>query len=420
MKSLKLQRPSSPFSAEIKLPASKSISNRLLVMQYLSGNKIAIENLSEADDTRLMMGLLKTIGKQVSKGNNNEICEIKCQNAGTVFRFLTALLAQQSGNWVLTGSDRMLQRPVEALCTALQELGASIEYLGKEGFPPVRIQGTKLHGGRISIDASQSSQFASAMLLIAPCIQGGLQIDFAGTIASRPYIDMTLSLMRSAGIRYRQENSLISVEQGDYSHRFFKVEPDWSSASYGYEAVALMPGSQIEFEGLSMKSIQGDAVLSDIFKSFGIGSHETGKGLMIGHIATPAPEFSYNFSNCPDLVPAVAATCTALNIETKLNGLSNLRIKESDRLQALQKELSKINSNMKILGKDTLQIAKQPELAKKKLIKFDTYHDHRLAMALAPLAVCCENVLIDNPQVVAKSYPDFWDDFRKMGFVLKG
>ncbi|MBE0662599.1 MAG: 3-phosphoshikimate 1-carboxyvinyltransferase [Bacteroidales bacterium] len=420
MKSFILHRPSSPFSAEIILPASKSISNRLLVMQYLSGNRIAIENLSEADDTRLMMDLLKKIGHHVSEGNKNGICEIDCQNAGTVFRFLTAVLAQQPGNWILTGSDRMLQRPVETLCTALQELGASIEYLGKSGFPPVQIQGAKLRGGRIRIDASQSSQFVSAMLLIAPYLEGGLKIEFQGSIASRPYIDMTLSLIGNSGIKYRHEDSLISIEQGEYSRQSFTVEPDWSSASYGYEAVALMPGSQILFNGLSMKSIQGDAILSDVFKSFGIGSQETGKGLLVSHVAPPAPTFSYNFSNCPDLVPAIAATCTALNIGSTLSGLINLRIKESDRLQALQTELSKINSNIEISGKDTLQISKQSALVLRKLVHFETYQDHRLAMALAPLVVCCETAEIDNPMVVAKSYPDFWDDLRKLGFVVKG
>jgi 3-phosphoshikimate 1-carboxyvinyltransferase len=417
MKFLKLQRPLLPFSAEIRLPASKSISNRLLVMQYLSGNRITIETLSEADDTLLMMDLLKKIRNYVTHGNISEICEIDCQNAGTVFRFLTAVLAQQPGNWVLTGSKRMLQRPVAALCTALQELGASIQYPGKIGFPPIQIQGANIHGGKVRIDASQSSQFVSALLLIAPYIQGGLQLEFQGTVASRPYIDMTLSLIAGAGISYHEENLQISVEQGEYSQQSFKVEPDWSSASYGYEAVALIPGSQIIFNGLSMKSIQGDAVLAEIFRSFGIGSHETGKGLMISNILEPVSSFSYNFSNCPDLLPAVAATCTALNIESTFSGLKNLRIKESDRLKALQTELSKINSNINISEKDTLLISKQKVVTTGKLVQFKTYHDHRLAMALAPLAVCCETAEIENPVVVAKSYPHFWDDLRQMGFV---
>lgn len=419
MNDLYIKRPSSAFNAEISLPASKSISNRLLIVQYLSGNKIRIENLSEADDTALMQALIKKINQHMLDGLPERFCELDCYNAGTVFRFLTAALSIQPGTWYLTGSERMKQRPVLTLCNALESLGASIQYLEKRGYPPIKIQGRPLKGGSVILDASQSSQYVSAILMIAPLLEGGLQIELAPEPASRPYIDMTLALMLKAGIKIHSDEHLITVEQGSYNDSSFIVEPDWSSASYWYETLALMPGSEVLLKGLSFNSLQGDAVLADVFGFLGIGSYTSERGIIIRRINEPEPVFSFNFSNYPDIVPALAATCAALNIEANLNNLKNLRIKESNRLEALRAELVKINPQVAVIGNDLLQIRKREITKSRQIIRFNTYNDHRMAMALAPLAVTCEGLVVENPQLVAKSYPTFWDDFRKVGFHVE-
>jgi len=418
MKEFIIRRPAELKHNELILPASKSISNRLLVMQYLSGGNINVKNLSTADDTVLMQDLLAKIQRHLSGGDPNRYCELDCGNAGTVFRFLTALLASQPGKWILTGSERMKKRPVGPLCKNLQQLGASIGYIGEEGFPPIRIHGKTLRGGQIRPDTSQSSQFVSALLMIAPLLNNGLILELSNTVASRPYIDMTLALMRDAGIEINSENNLIRVKHGNYNDHSFEVEPDWSSTSYWFEVAALSPGVEIFLKGLSLQSLQGDVALADIFSLLGVGSYDNGYGVIVKKIAEPEFELIYNFSNCPDLVPAVAATCVALNIDATLSGLENLRIKESDRLQVLKNELTMINPHIEISGNGIMRIDKQEKPDRHQSMRFSTYNDHRMAMAFAPLALCFNNVVIENPLVVSKSYPSFWDDARQLGFVV--
>jgi len=407
-----------PAFAEITLPASKSISNRLLIMQYLSGNRIMVENLSMAEDTLLMQRLLQETGRHVTVGNAQDCCTLNCNNAGTVFRFLTALLAIEPGSWILTGSDRMKKRPVSALCDALIHLGASIEYCEEEGFPPIKIQGRRLNGGKVQIDASRSSQYVSALLMIAPLLPGGLRITLKNNTASKPYIDMTLALMKNAGINAKSDGRQIKVEQGEYGQSSFVVEPDWSSASYWYEIAALMPEAAIMLHGLSLRSLQGDALLPDIFSLLGVGSYETGEGILLKKIpeslsfATVQSKISFDLSQNPDLAPALAATCTGLNVEATLTGLGNLIIKESNRLLALQSELSKINPLVRIISQNGLFTGRQRFIQEYEPVFFSTYADHRMAMALAPLAACCKHVIVENPEVVAKSYPGYWDDLR--------
>lgn len=418
MKEFIIRRPAEPKHVELMLPASKSISNRLLVMQYLSEGKIRVKNLSTSDDTILMHDLLAKIQCHISGGDKHRYYELDCGNAGTVFRFLTALLATQPGRWVLTGSERMEKRPVGPLCKDLQQLGASIEYPGEDGYPPVRIHGKPLHGGHLQPDASQSSQFVSALLMIAPLLDNGLILELSNTVASRPYIDMTLALMKDAGIGISSENDHIRVKQGNYTDHSFVVEPDWSSASYWFELAALLPGIEIFLKGLSMHSLQGDVALTHIFSLLGVGSYDNGRGVIIKRIAEPELELVCNFSNCPDLVPAVAATCVALNINATLSGLENLRIKESDRLLALKNELARINPQIEISGNGILRIVKQENFKMPHTMRFNTYDDHRMALAFTPLALCIDSVIIENPLVVSKSYPSFWDDARQIGFVV--
>jgi 3-phosphoshikimate 1-carboxyvinyltransferase len=418
MKVFIIRRPAETKHVELTLPASKSISNRLLVMQYLSGGKIRVKNLSISDDTVLMQNLLAKIQSHISLGDPDQFCKLDCGNAGTVLRFLTALVASQPGKWILSGSERMEKRPVGPLCKNLQQLGASIEYIGEEGYPPIRIHGKTLRGGQLSPDTSQSSQFVSALLMIAPLLDNGLTIELKNTVASRPYIDMTLALMEDAGIEFNLDSNIIRVKQGNYNNHSFVVEPDWSSASYWFEVAALMPGVEIFLKGLSLQTLQGDAALTEIFSLLGIGSYDNGHGVLIKKIAEPEPELTYNFSNCPDLVPAVAATCVALNINATLSGLENLHIKESDRLQALKNELARINPQIEISGNGILRIVKQEKPERHQSIRFSTYNDHRMAMAFTPLALCFHNAIIENPLVVSKSYPSFWDDIRQSGFVV--
>lgn len=417
MRELVIKPPDTVVKCEVILPASKSISNRLLIMRQLSDHKIEISNLSEAGDTQLMQKLIEKVNDARQVSDTGNACELDCENAGTVLRFLAAYLAVCPGKWVLTGSERMKQRPLTSLCQALRDLGASVQYLENEGFPPIAIEGKMLMGGNIRMDASESSQFASALAIIAPVLKNGLTIELQNEIASRPYLEMTLGLMKNAGIRGSLSERTMEILPGVYQPASFIVEPDWSAASYWYEIAAMMPGSEILLQHLPMRSLQGDAVLAEIYLHFGVSSYETGEGILLVNESEPQAQFSFDFTGYPDLVPAVAASCVALNIEARLSGLKNLVIKESNRLQALKNEIEKINPNIFIGNADTLHIGKY-ELKPDNPVRVQTYNDHRMAMALAPLSLCCGKLTIENPDVVAKSYPGFWDHLNKAGFKI--
>ena len=313
----------------------------------------------------------------------------------------------------------MKQRPVGSLVRALKTLGANIEYDDLQGFPPVKISGKNLTGNSVTIDASQSSQYITALMMIAPILEKGLTIRLENEIASQPYIEMTKTLMIKAGIDIKTEGRNILISRGSYKSGVYYVEPDWSAASYWYEAVALTPGSEIMLDDLSGDSVQGDAILINIFNALGVKTRQTDNGIVIQNINKAVQDFEFDFTNYPDLAPAVAATCTALNIEARLNGLKNLKIKESNRFEALHKELSFLNPGIDIINDEYLFIPKQKTPVKTKRLHFRTYHDHRMAMAFAPLASVIGEISIEDPKVVSKSYPGFWEEFQRSGFKVR-
>jgi len=415
----KVQWLGKPINTEINLPASKSISNRLLIMKHLAEGQICIENLSSADDTRLMTILLANIAEQSTKTGSEEKYIIDCANAGTVFRFLTAVLAISPGKWFITGSERMKQRPVGPLVDSLLQLGAKITYAGEYGYPPLNIEGKVIRGGNVLVEASMSSQYLSALLLIGPTMQNGLTIIPRGETVSRPYAEMTVELLKKAGVKISSESGVYAIQPGLLSSAKFIVEPDWSSASYWFELASMVAGSRVLLKGLKSESLQGDRVLMEIFEKPGVKTDSKREGILIENGKQQPESLNFDFSHYPDLVPAVAATCAALNITAQFSGLAHLRIKESDRIKALVHELKKINNSVSVRNENEIIIGKQSECLPPQCVSFNTYGDHRLAMALAPLAVFCEYVLIENPEVVDKSYPGFWTDLQNSGFLVE-
>jgi 3-phosphoshikimate 1-carboxyvinyltransferase len=392
----------------IFLPSSKSISNRMLIIRALAHSGAPLYNLSKSDDTVVLRKALDT---------ESDIKDIG--HAGTAMRFLTAYLSAQPGRRILTGSPRMKQRPVGPLVDALKQLGAQIEYLETRGCPPLRITGGEMAGGLIEIEAGISSQFISALMMIGPVLKGGLTILLKGPVVSATYIEMTLSLMNRCGSGARFDGKRIIVPQGTYSLDDFRVESDWSSASYWYQVAAMLPGSEILLPGLTRESLQGDSVLVELFASLGVNSNFDDQGLLICSSKVKAPEHSvYDFTSCPDLVQTFAVTCCSLGIPFRFTGTRTLRVKETDRIAALGNELRKVGFVLMddpdgewMAWDGTLCKAEQDPL-------FATYHDHRMAMAFAPLAIKLGMAQIDDPGVVSKSYPGYWKDLEKAGFGI--
>lgn len=406
---LKLIHPpvSGVVNGEIILNGSKSIANRALIIRALSGVDFEIDNLSLADDTAILDQLVKSSNNVLDAGAG-----------GTTFRFLTAFLATQEGREVvLTGSERMQQRPIRILVDALNALGADISYVNNEGFPPLRIRGKKLKGGNISIPADTSSQYISALLMIGPLLSGGLQLTLQGEVVSLPYIRMTLNLMQFFGASCNLEGNLITVQQGKYSPAAFFVEADWSAASYYYTLAALASEADITLHGLSEESVQGDAVIANIMAQLGVNTTYQNRTVRLEKIKDfVLPEvFEYDFLECPDLAQTVVAYCGAVKIPMVCNGLKTLRIKETDRIAALDAELSPLGVHFKETGVDEWKLTVQsPEISNS--LKVKTYEDHRMAMAFAPLSLKLEQVIIEEPHVVTKSYPAFWNDLETLGF----
>lgn len=390
------------------LPSSKSISNRLLILQELCKRDLGIANLADADDTLLLRKLLKQYKQQPV---------LDAANAGTAMRFMTALLAVSEGEWMLSGSERMLQRPVGALVDALRQIGAEIDYAGAENFPPLRICGRPLKGGHIEVDGSISSQFASALLLIAPFLPEGLSLELQGEKRSSPYIHMTLALLRHFGIITRVEEELITVYPGSFKPQRYTVEPDWSAASYWYLAASLVQESEIFFPGLYLSSIQGDCVLASIYRCFGIESIENKDGIVIRKTAQADKKFNYDFSACPDLFPAVALSCAALGVDARLSGLGNLRVKESDRIKAVADGLQQCGIAFTVTETDELHIFGDKQI-KTGDVMINSYGDHRIAMAFAQLSWLTGSIIIDDMDVSAKSYPAFVSDMKMMGALV--
>jgi len=368
------------------LPSSKSISNRLLIIKALCKKKFLIKNLSESDDT---------IALQKALSNKQNRLDIGA--AGTTFRFLTAYLSTLKGNeFTLTGSKRMKQRPIQKLVTALNNLGATISYTDKEGFPPLNIKGMELKGGKITIDGSTSSQFITALLLIAPTLQEGLILEISGEIVSKPYILMTLKLMEEFGVSYTWKGNTIEVEQQEYISKNYTVEADWSAASFWFEIASLSENCIIKLNGLTKNSIQGDKKVMELFESLGVNSEFKNEALILTKNKAHSFPKSIDLLETPDLYQPLKCTLHAFNLSPEIKGLQTLKNKETDRVFAVENELKKLNSS--------------------KII--ETYKDHRMAMSFSPLCLKYDELTIKNIEVVSKSYPNFWEDLEKGGFTI--
>lgn len=391
---------------KVKLPSSKSLCNRALVVSALAGGG-KVGNISDCDDTRAVINALK--------GGN----VIDIGAAGTAMRFLTAYFAQCTDcNVRLTGSERMRKRPISVLVDALREIGADINYAGEYGFPPLDINGHVLRGGKISVDSTVSSQYISALLMVAPLCEQGLVIDLQGNTASMPYILMTLDVMRSFGVTGTINGNEVRVGRQNYKVVDFEVEGDWSAASYWYEIIALLPvGSTVFLRDLRKNSVQGDSCVSEIFERFGVRTEYFSDGIRIEKNGEAASSFRYDFSSCPDLAQTLVATCCLLHIPFEFSGLKSLRIKETDRIAALVNECVKIGCELQVYGDDKMSFEGSSSKIHANL-SFDTYDDHRMAMAFAPAAVIYDNVEIKFPNVVSKSYPAFWGDLENAGFTI--
>jgi 3-phosphoshikimate 1-carboxyvinyltransferase len=408
----KLQFSSNILNGEVTLAGSKSISNRVLIIQALCNTDFNIDALANANDTELLSHLLKS---------NDEVLD--AGPAGTTFRFMTAYLTLFGGNRILTGSERMKQRPIKVLVDACRKLGATIHYLENEGFPPLNIvSGTITGGKQLAIPANTSSQYISALLLIAPILPGGLSLELTGKIVSRPYIEMTLGLMQYFGISHKWENQVIVIEEQPYQAKSFTVEADWSAASYYYSLAAMSDQADICLNGLFENSLQGDSALINIFDSFGVKTYFTERGIRIVKDQAVIPDtFHYDFILCPDLAQTLAVVCAGLGTKGYFSGLETLRIKETDRIQALENEISKGGCHISLFstdaftGKEIFEVSGKFESSD--IPVFKTYEDHRMAMAFAPLALLMP-IEIEEPMVVIKSYPDFWTDFQHLGLRI--
>lgn len=407
-----VKKPAQDFiNGSIQLNGSKSISNRVLIIDALCKNQIVMENLSNADDTVFLKNILQSKDSILDAGAG-----------GTTFRFLTAFLATQEGREVvLTGSERMQLRPIKILVDALVQLGADITYEKNQGFPPLRIKGRKLKGGKISLPADTSSQFITALLLIAPTLKEGLELELTGTIVSVPYIKMTLKMMEYFGVLTKFEGNNIEVESGNYVPKPFYIEADWSAASYFYTIAVLAEGASIELKGLTNQQIQGDAVIVSIASSFGVETTWKENAVEIRKVSKPDFNvFNFDFLECPDLAQTVIAFCAALKIEIHCNGLQTLRIKETDRIAALDIELQKLGlaSLQEIDNNNWQLVSAKLTTQDSRLTTISTYDDHRMAMAFAPLTLILNELIIEDANVVTKSYPLFWKDLEKLGFEI--
>lgn len=400
--------PPERISATIQLPSSKSISNRVLIIHALGNGDHPIENLSDCDDTQVMIRALQA--------QPNETIDIMA--AGTAMRFLTAYLSVTPGNHIITGTQRMQQRPIQVLVNALRELGAHIDYVTNDGYPPLRIQGTSLTESHITLPGNISSQYISALLMIAPSLPDGLKITLTGNIISRPYINLTLQLMKDFGAKASWANNHeLIVDPHPYSTIPYYIESDWSAASYWYQITALSKDSQITLPGLFKDSYQGDSQVADIFRLLGVETIYTDKTVTLHKSGQPVERLDYDFINQPDLAQTFVVTCALLDIPFRFNGLQSLKIKETDRIAALICEMKKLGyvlqeSEGSILSWEGERCERIPRA-------IDTYEDHRMAMAFAPACLVLPDICINNPQVVTKSYPHYWNDLQAAGFIIK-
>jgi len=392
----------------IQLPSSKSISNRALIINALGHGTHQPENLSDCDDTRVMVRAL-----------NDDKETIDIMAAGTAMRFLTAYLSVTPGTRIITGTQRMQQSPIQVLVNALRELGADIEYVANDGFPPLRITGRKFEKDTISLPGNVSSQYISALLMIAPVLTNGLTIRLTGDIISRPYINLTLQLMNDFGVCAEwTDDHQLKVEPQAYHSIPFYVESDWSAASYWYQIVALSKEAEVTLPGLFKESYQGDSQVAGIFRSLGVETIYEDQTVTLKKSGNAIERLDYDFINQPDLAQTFVVTCALLNIPFRFSGLQSLKIKETDRMAALITEMRKLGYILRetdgaVLSWEGERCSAEEHPA------IDTYEDHRMAMAFAPACLTLPEILINNPQVVSKSYPRYWEDLRQAGFIIK-
>lgn len=415
---LYLSKENATIQGHLRLNGSKSISNRVLIIRALCGKDFEIPHLSNSKDTLTLQALLAQV-----KSDTGEGMVYDAGAAGTTFRFMTAFLALQPGTQILTGTERMKQRPIKILVEALRQLGAQIEYLEQEGYPPLRIESPISVQGpaKLTIKANTSSQYISALLLIGPTLPEGIELTLEGTIVSRPYIEMTLRIMGFFGVKHRWEGQVITVPAQDYQAKDFVVEADWSAASYYYALAALADACTLQLDGLFRNSLQGDAVLQEMMPHFGVETAFTSTGIQLTKKnAASAEPFQWDFIRCPDLAQTLAVICAGTGTPATFKGLETLRIKETDRIAAIKQELNKVGADF-IPAQDTPDGAEWHQVLGKAVVLdpvFDTYEDHRMAMAFAPLALFAKIGILE-PEVVKKSYPDFWTDLEQLGFLVE-
>ena len=390
----------------VTLPGSKSISNRALILNALSLSDHEISNLSVCEDTNVIKEAFES---------NSTVFDVR--GAGTAMRFLTAFLACVEGEWILKGTDRMHNRPIHPLVDTLISLGAEIEYMEKKGYPPLKIKGKKLQGGEVYLTANVSSQFVSALIMIAPCMQNGLTLHLEREVISKPYIHMTQSMMEEYGVRIKWSGDKIDVNNQSYVSTPYFVEPDWSAASYWYALVALVPDAKVKLVGLRKNSLQGDANIVNLFTDLGVETFFNDEAVILRKRPVTARKFFHNFINEPDLAQTFTVTCCLLNIPFFFSGLQSLKIKETDRIAALIKELKKLGYVLSENENGVLEWDGERCLPDETIV-IETYEDHRMAMAFAPASIMFDNMYINNPEVVTKSYPGFWDDLQLGGFKL--
>lgn len=398
------------IEGEIDLPASKSISNRVLLLNALCATPGRLSNLAQCDDTDAVLSALAQL----------DASEVNIGAAGTAMRFLTAYFATREGRAVvIDGTERMRQRPIGVLVDALRQLGADIEYVEAEGYPPLKITGTRLHGGALTVCGSVSSQYITAILLIAPVI-GGITLTIEGEIMSRPYIDMTLALMNRYGVKAEWRENVIHVPAGEYTALDFTVEADWSAASYWWAMQAIVPQSRITLKGLEPQSLQGDSRIAELMSQMGVTGNWCGRYLDLrsnGGVGCCCSTFA-DLSGTPDIAQTLVVMLCLMGRPFRITGLRTLRIKETDRLEALRTELRKLGYVVKVEGDDAISWHFETTAAEASP-HISTYHDHRMAMAFAPAAIRFPGLIIDDAQVVSKSYPLFWEHLRQAGFKIE-
>lgn len=414
MSVIQISHPTGIIDGEVHLDGSKSISNRVLIIRALCEEKFEIKRLANSDDTKILKKLLKT----------EHLKEYNVGHAGTSFRFLTAYLAIKNGKQILTGSDRMKQRPIGPLVTALRQIGCQIDYLEKEGYPPLKLGKPKNLSdfSEVTVKADISSQYLTALILIAPVLPNGLTIHLKGEMVSESYLKMTLRIIEEFGIEYIRKGDSIVIEPQNYRPKTFTVEADWSASSYYYSIAALAKDANIYLKGLYENSVQGDSAMMGIGRMLGIDSKFEKKGLHINKGEHKTVSFEYDFLNQPDLAQTIAVICAAKGVSGIFNGLKTLRIKETDRIFALNKELSKVEGSFThsktVKEEEYYEIGPQIKFSTGVIPRFETYKDHRMAMAFAPLALLGP-IQIEKPEVVSKSYPAFWEDLKSLGFEIQ-